>query len=252
MNSLIKWLLDVLLIFYLLIGFALILRNRKVHRNTLIVLALFWIFIIYISPLPIIITERWEREYSSFRTSEHSNLFNDSILYIIVLGAGYENDPEISSTAKLSNTVAVRLIEAIRIYRNFPNAKLVTSGAEVNQKVSQADAVANAAIDLGVNTEDTLQLSNTYNTRDEAEKFRKRFGKENKVILVTDAVHIKRAIKWFEYYGIKAIPAPTNYFVKNDPDFPENRWIPSYRKIQMLNAVLREWVGLLGVKGIGR
>lgn len=247
MNSLIKWLLDVLLIFYLLIGLALVFRTKKNLRNVLIIISGLWLFIIYISPLPIIITENREREYSSFKISEHSNLLNDSILYIIVLGAGYENDPEISSTAKLSNTVAVRLIEAIRIYRNFPNAKLVTSGAEVNQKVSQADAVANAAIDLGVNKEDTLQLSNTYNTRDEAENFLKRFGNENRVIVVTDAVHMKRAIKWFQYYGINAIAAPTNYYVKNDPDFPENRWIPSFRKIQMLNAVIREWVGLWGV-----
>lgn len=247
MNSLIKWLLDVLLIFYLLIGLALVFRTKKNLRNALIIISGLWLFIIYISPLPIIITENREREYSSFKISEHSNLLNDSILYIIVLGAGYENDPEISSTAKLSNTVAVRLIEAIRIYRNFPNAKLVTSGAEVNQKVSQADAVANAAIDLGVNKEDTLQLSNTYNTRDEAENFLKRFGNENRVIVVTDAVHMKRAIKWFQYYGINAIAAPTNYYVKNDPDFPENRWIPSFRKIQMLNAVIREWVGFWGV-----
>lgn len=247
MNSLIKWLLDVLLIFYLLIGLALVFRTKKNLRNVLIIISGLWLFIIYISPLPIIITENREREYSSFKISEHSNLLNDSILYIIVLGAGYENDPEISSTAKLSNTVAVRLIEAIRIYRNFPNAKLVTSGAEVNQKVSQADAVANAAIDLGVNKEDTLQLSNTYNTRDEAENFLKRFGNENRVIVVTDAVHMKRAIKWVQYYGINAIAAPTNYYVKNDPDFPENRWIPSFRKIQMLNAVIREWVGLWGV-----
>lgn len=240
-----KWLLDVIIPFYILVSLALWFRKNTHLSNLFLIFAVIWIFIIYISPIPIILTEKWERKYPAFRLEEHKNHLSDSTIYILVLGAGYENDPDLSSTAKLGNTVAVRLLEGIRIYRLFPNAKIVSSGAEINQNISQADAVAQAAVELGVNPEDTLQLSNTFNTEDEALKFKERFGHNNQIILVTDAIHMHRAISWFNHYGMKrVISAPTNYFVKNDPDYPDSKWVPSQRKITMLNALLREMVGM--------
>ena len=84
-----------------------------------------WFIIIFISPLPILAVESLEIEARSIHPPPKSN---DSI-HIIVLGAGYDNDHQLSSVAKLGSTVAKRLMEGLRVYQLYPNAKVITSGA---------------------------------------------------------------------------------------------------------------------------
>ena len=73
------------------------------------------VFLCFVSPLPLYLTSIWERNYEPFGHHKiKRNIYSTS--YIIVLGAGFENDPQLSVTARLDGAVAIRLMEALRCY----------------------------------------------------------------------------------------------------------------------------------------
>ncbi|QOJ30171.1 MAG: YdcF family protein [Ignavibacteriales bacterium] len=170
----------------------------------------------------------------------------------MILGSGFTNDPNLSPTTKLSNSVLARMAEGVGLYNKLDSAYFITSGASVNSSISQAQAVAEAAISLGVLPKDTLHLSDTFITEDEARSCRsrldeltKRFPEQNiDIYLVTSAIHMPRAVYWFSKYGIPVTPVPCDFLVKEDPQFPKSGLIPSWRKMDILNSVIYESMGM--------
>ena len=63
---------------------------------------------------------------------------------------------------------------------------------------------------MGIDSASMVIQSLPSNTRMEAEEYVKNFGTENKLIVVTSANHMPRAIMLFHKVGIDAIAAPAN------------------------------------------
>lgn len=247
-NSIVKMLFSPEI--FLGVGFVAVWIFRKKRKIKIILLSvtLFLLFIIWISPVPVYLAEKWERKYNSLQDVKSLGLYNKSV-HIIVLGAGHTNDPELSITSQLSNDVALRMLEGIRIYKQLDSAKFIASGSpnDINPR-SQAEVVADASVLLGVSPVDTFYLAVTENTEDEARDYSTRFSylKDSvSVILVTSAIHMQRAVFLFNKYGVNVIPAPCNYLVKFDPEDKGFGWKPSFRKINILDRVMDEWLGLL-------
>ncbi|MHB2153597.1 YdcF family protein [Calditrichota bacterium GD2] len=243
----IKSIITAYLFFFLIFFLVWYFRYNRTFFYSFIIMLGILVFLCFVSPLPLYLTSIWERNYEPF--GHHKIKRNiSSTSYIIVLGAGFENDPQLSVTARLDGPVAIRLMEALRCYNLLDSVYLVTSGGAFGRNISQARAVAEAAVSLGVNPADTLQLSTTVNTEDEARSFVARFGKGKTVVIATDAMHMRRAMFWFSYYGANPIPAPTNYRFKQSPEKQKSRWKPSFKKIKMLDYLMDEWIGLQWAK----
>jgi len=209
------------------------------------------LFVAGVSPVPFYLVKNMERQYTSlFDVSNFNNDFKRE--HIIILGAGHTNDPELPVTSQLSNIVALRMLEGIRLYKQLDSAKFIASGSpnDINPR-SQAEVVSDAAVLLGVSPEDTVYLTSTENTEDEAKEYSSKFGylKDSvNVILVTSAIHMPRAVFLFNKYGVNVIPAPCNYLVKFDPDDRRFGWKPSFKKIYILDRLMDEWLGLMWAK----
>jgi uncharacterized SAM-binding protein YcdF (DUF218 family) len=198
--------------------------------------------VVYVSPLSNRLIENLEAEVPKFDAQVVEGF--DQI-QVLVLGAGYTNDPDISKTSQLSGTVALRLIEALSIYQVHQKVTLITSGAKLDRSKSQAEAVADAAVALGVSPADTAYLGNTINTEHEARMFVKRFGTEVPTVVVSSARHAKRTLFWFRHFGVKTVYfAPCDYLYKQDPAKPDFLWKPSLNKAAILQKYWHESVGM--------
>lgn len=194
------------------------------------------------SPLPNFLAASLEKQYQPFQKEQYRRLGADP--HIVVLGAGFTNDTGLQPTQQLSKTGVGRLVEGYRIYRQKANATLVTSGPKSNGKNAMGKMVAEAALQLGVDPKDTIQLWKPFNTASEARFYAQRFPEKEQVILVTNALHMKRAMYWFKQNGKNPIPAPTNYEVKTDA-FDRGGFIgisPNY--MEKLEKALHEYAGL--------
>lgn len=237
------WLLDPITWITVVFGvwiWAVFKTRKRLAKMTGSLLTIF-VIVMIVSPEPIMLLKQKER---IFIPLDASKLDTTRQYHIMVLGAGKVSDPMLPASAQLGGTVLARLVEGIRIYRQLPGARLISSASAGDSKTTQAKTVADAAVDLGVNSLDTLQLPGGYNTESEARAYAERFSTDSPLILVTSAVHMERAVFWFEYYGVEVIPAPCDYRIKEDPDDPENWWWPSFGKLELLRIWVHEEVGL--------
>jgi uncharacterized SAM-binding protein YcdF (DUF218 family) len=61
---------------------------------------------------------------------------------------------------------------------------------------------------------------------------------------VTQSWHMPRAREAFLAYGIKVIPAPTDFFKSSEKN-PWVNWIPSQQGLKWMNTLCQEAVGRL-------
>lgn len=160
--------------------------------------------------------------------------------YLHVLGAGYSLDPKLPASSQLNSNTLSRLIEAIRIANQLPNYKIITSGYSKYGLESQASVAKRAAIELGIPDQNIEMLTTPSNTAEEVAAFVNQFGVHKKVIVVSDAMHLPRAVMLYQKAGIKAIPAPANFLVKQGPNDYNGLAFPSLSSLNLMNGYLRE------------
>lgn len=222
---------------------ALLFRKKKIARY-LVGYAILWLFLVSVTPLPEWLTGRWENRYPVLQTVPDSLRAKEKV-HILVLGGSHSSSPGLPVTNQLSPVTLGRLAEGIRLHRQLPGSQLVCSGYAGKNWLTQAEALARAAVLLGVSPADTLMNKTPVNTEAEALAYKARFGSEHPLILVTSAVHMPRAMFWFQRAGLDPIPAPSSHLVKPNPERRSFPFTPSLRRIEMVDYLLHEWAGML-------
>lgn len=248
MKDIIKFLIAPLSAFWILLifGYAFNLINRKRISHILLVVAGVWLVLISTKFIPEYLISSMEDNYHSFKTN---SILVHSPFNIMVLGAGYSDDSSLPPNDQLNTTTLGRLTEGLRLYRLFPGSKIVTGDFQGRLAFSQAISISNTAIALGVNESDiiTIKLASN-NTNGEAEAYFREFGKSNQLILVTDAIHMPRAMMLFRKVGLDPIPAPTNHLIKQGSVKDPFSWLPSISNINKMNAAMHEYLGMAWAK----
>lgn len=215
--------------------------NRRRAGACLAILA--WVFFLLFSTgyLPGYLVKRIESQYPPFHPDRSP--FSRGRVYIHVLGGGYTMDDRLPSREQLSLVGLGRLSEAIRIFNLYDSSILVVSGNIASGNQSLASVARKSAISLGVAAGRIEMLEEPATTFGEAGEFAQRFGRQAPVILVTDAVHMPRAMRFFRDHGLDPYPAPANYLIKEDQSPFELRWIPSVQNFLLMDRMMREFFG---------
>ncbi len=167
------------------------------------------------------------------------------IYHIYVLGAGASSKSTLPASMNLYPSTLIRLVEGIRIYNYLKNSILITSAAGKRNAKSQAELAKETAIALGVKKENIEMLATPKSTLEEALAFKKRFGSNKNVVIVTRALHMPRAIEIFKDQGINVTPAPTDYIYIDDGYRYNGFTLPNLGSIQIMNiyhvTILKKW-----------
>ena len=83
-------------------------------------------------------------------------------------------------------------------------------------------------------------------TKEEAQAFTDKYGKEVQVIVVTNALHMPRAIKTFQEQGLKPIAAPTNFIVPKGLNSYNGFTLPTIQSLRLSEILFQE--GLSNLK----
>ncbi|WP_299689634.1 envelope biogenesis factor ElyC [uncultured Vibrio sp.] len=220
------------------LGLALVMFTTKRKTGCLMTLsALIGIFLIAFQPVSSQLLMPMERQHTAFLPVD------ETVDYVMVLGSGHVVDDQIPPTSELSRTGLMRLSEGIRILRLYPGAKLILSGYGAGTEVSNARTMAKVALALGVAKPDIILLETAQDTWEEARQA-SAFVKNKKMILVTSASHMTRALKEFNAAGISPLPAPTNYLAQKGIIEPWNKYMP---KAIYLEQTERYWYETMGL-----
>ena len=164
---------------------------------------------------------------------------------IVVLG-GVVNAPEQAVHEYDLNQRADRLLHARRLYRAGKAPWIIVSGGGGEGRVPEADLMAAVLVELGVPAAAIVREAQSRNTRQNAMLTRAVTERRgfHRILLVTSAFHMKRALATFRAVGIEAIPAPTDFEVDGD-EFEILQWLPEAEALYQTTYALKEYIGLL-------
>lgn len=165
----------------------------------------------------------------------------DDVVAIVALGAGYHPEPGRPLTSTLSSHAVARVTEATRLARLLPAARLHCSGWGGRYEGSNAGASCALAVALGVAATRTVIHAEARDTAEEAAAVAAAVP-AGRVIVVTDAGHMPRALGLFRAAGVDAIGAPMGHRVGSEWSF----WpLPSERSLDAASTAMHEWIGRL-------
>lgn len=214
--------------------------------------ALCWagVAILWISSTPLVsdafvrAIEGWEQ-----RRQPSSAPVSDAI---VVLSEGRllpPGDPEPSEW-----TDADRFFGGIALYKSNKAPLLIFTGGWSPRQPgmpTEGETLAAFATQMGVPKDSILITAKVSNTKAEANavaallKQRPPPSMKSRILLVTSALHMRRALFLFEYAGVKAVPYPVDFKVSAGEVFSMHKLIPSVTSLKVTEAALRELYGFL-------
>ena len=169
------------------------------------------LLLLVVSSMPVISDKFMVSIEDNYQTFIHSRKPVD---YIVALGGWHQSNDALPATSQLNSDSLQRLVEVIRIHKLHPTAKIITSGHHNTDEVSHAQKMKQALVLLGIPEQQIITENFPKDTEEEAQLIGPRVLGST-VVLITNADHMPRAIKYFQTQGIYPIPAPVGYWVKN-------------------------------------
>ncbi|MFB6247952.1 MAG: YdcF family protein [Salinibacter sp.] len=144
---------------------------------------------------------------------------------------------------------ADRVWHAARLYRAGKAPVIVASGGSLpwrDQRFREAEAMQALLTTWGVPSDSVLLESRSANTYQNATNTAEIAGRRgfDRVLLVTSALHMRRALATFRAAGVTALPAATDYHVVQGPTTLLDA-LPDVGALGASTAAIREYVGYL-------
>jgi uncharacterized SAM-binding protein YcdF (DUF218 family) len=168
-----------------------------------------------------------------------------------VLGGGVEHPDGV----ELAGDTLKRCAHAAEIYRQGPACPVLVSGGKVDGEFPGpplAHLMRDHLVQLGVPAADVIVEDASRSTYENALGCRRLLEERGlqKVILVTDAVHMPRALGCFRKQGMEVAPAPCHYQASWDG------WllsvVPNPASANGCQKAAHEWIGVLWYRLRGR
>lgn len=169
-------------------------------------------------------------------------------VYVVLGGGINENAPSIDGEGTLTSDALFRLFEAYRLYV-IQKKPIIFSGGMVFGKKAEADVARRLLLSLGLIEKHVIAESQSKDTYENA-KFVKQICetyKFKKILLVTNAYHMKRSTMLFKKYFHDAIPYPVGYKTQKKP-YNILSFLPDASNISAISIALKEYMGILFYK----
>ncbi len=147
------------------------------------------------------------------------------------------------------NDASDRVWHATRLYRAGKAPLVIASGGTLpwkDQRYREAPIMQTLLTDWGVSADSILLESNSANTYQNATYTAELVAKHgfDRVLLVTSALHMRRALATFRSAGVPAVPAATDYQVVEEEQTMLDL-APDVGALSGSTAAIREYVGYL-------
>lgn len=180
----------------------------------------------------------------------------DEVAGIIVLGGGFEGAINLARGGYDVNSGGDRFLEAAVLARRYPDAKVAVSGGTGTLVLEgEGDAVTAQRLfaALGVPASRLILETQSRNTYENVENLRRLVtpGRDETWLLVTSAFHMPRSVGLFRKAAFPVVAWPVDYRTSGQEGIGVMRDNPA-DSMQTTTMAIREWMGLIAYKFIGR
>jgi uncharacterized SAM-binding protein YcdF (DUF218 family) len=232
------------LVWLALLGLTVVLWRRRLRGFAAATLGLaLWVLLIGGTDFSAALLRSLERPYAGVKAADLP-----ACDAVVVLGGGFEPSPH--EVAELHLTPAGdRIVMALELVRLGKAPVLCIGGSGVvvdGRHFIESELVKAALAERKVTDAELIALGRCTNTCDEARRVRElvRARGWQRVLLVTSASHLRRAMATFRTAGVEAVPAPCNFLgLIGEPISPWRLGPPGYGGFARFSTWMREWVG---------
>jgi uncharacterized SAM-binding protein YcdF (DUF218 family) len=217
--------------------------SRRRKPRWLLLITIIWFFTITTKPVPVLLTGFLDNRYPVFDTLGFNPA--DTIIYIILPVECNHCDSTSPHINKINHISLGRLVEAVRIHEMFSNSYLVTFGHGGRGLACESGIIVKAAVQVGADSTRIYTLDHADTMWRGASRFTGKFGIMSRVIIVTDAMSMIRAMKIYREFGHRPTAAPVNFAFKMTTSDSMCRWLPSTRNINIMTSAMNELMGLV-------
>jgi len=223
-----------LIILFFILGCIFFVGIRKKRIGIYFYISAIVLYIIFgCGPISYWLLGNLEYQYPPLNSLDDSDQFDT----IVVLSGHAETNYRVPISSAVNSSSAYRIIEAIRIFRNSPKAKIIISGSgDIPSIIKQL------AVSIGLNPNNIGIENQSTSTYESALNLQKVLV-ERKIVLVTSAGHMPRAMAVFKKFGMNPIPAPTDYMSKKN--YLAVSYLPSPLHLMYSDLAVYEYLGLL-------
>ncbi len=167
---------------------------------------------------------------------------------IVVLGGGVRRGAadEVDG-ARLSEESLARVVYGAVLYRRLGVPVIVSGGTTWRERFARSEARVAAAklISLGVPAARVIREEKSRTTRENAAEVAKALKSRGmfRVVLVTSAVHMPRALLAFSREGITCVPGPTSYLSQTAPPTAAD-FLPTFGALHETFLAFQEYFGI--------
>lgn len=191
------------------------------------------------------LVRHWEAEVISL------NAIDPTIKTAIVLGGGVYHDKENNQVKYGKN--ADRYLSVLQLYKTEKIEKILIAGGPANYLepwAKESEIIKDLYVLCGIPAHDILVENRSLNTYENALYSKEILANtgEDKFLLITSSLHIRRAKACFDKQGIYVQPYPAMKGVGN------RRWeldyllVPSIDNFSKWRSLIHEWIGFLSYK----
>ena len=202
-----------------------------------------FIYLIGASTLPDALLRSLEQPY--FEVKRETLPVCDAV---VVLGGAL--DPSPREVAQLHLTIAAdRIITALEMIRLGKAPVLVSGGSGIEmggEMKIEGDLVNQALIERHVPVPEIISLGVCLDTHHEAERTRALVKERGwkRMLLVTSAFHLPRAVATFRAAGLDVVPVPCNFLARPTPGrLPLRSAIPGFVGFEKISVWMHEKIG---------
>ncbi|MDQ1088320.1 YdcF family protein [Siphonobacter sp. SORGH_AS_1065] len=152
---------------------------------------------------------------------------------------------------------ADRILQPLFLYKEGKVKKILISGGSGSvsaqaDSASEGRAAAYLLEVAGVPKADIMLEGTSRNTRENAVNTAKLLrGKEQKIVLVTSAYHMRRAVGCFEKVNLKISPYPTDFYASDKLYTLDQLLVPKEYNLYCLYRVVHEMLGYVVYSVLG-
>jgi uncharacterized SAM-binding protein YcdF (DUF218 family) len=223
--------------------------TKNARRKRRILRGCFWLMLFFTNPF---LGNRLFH-YAEWDAVPMASL-TDTFAIGIVLG-GYTSSDFYTTDRVNLNFAVNRLTDAFQLYKKGHIRKILLSGGDgilLKEQVPEAREIQKLLLDFGIRPEDLIVEDSSRNTYENAlltkQVLEKQSLASDKLLLITSAFHMKRAMGCFKKVGLNVQPYPAHFIAKKPSLRPNDLFIPQAKVLHDWEFFLKEWMGLLMYK----
>ena len=149
-------------------------------------------------------------------------------------------------SGQASDASLQRVVAALWLHRQTGLPILISGGEVFRGNGSEALVMKNVLISLGVDRQNIFCEAESLNTRQNAMYSRKILERQQwrRIVLVTSAFHMRRAVGEFANKDLTVLPYPAGYYVPNQRHRTVLDWTPSHAAMSGTGMAVKEYLGL--------